>query len=68
MTTRAQRIQDLADKAKEYISKEKSRIEDAVKALESAENGRTGGSGIQESSKEEVSAVAQNDLASFLAS
>jgi len=66
MADRASRVQALADAVKDYTKKEKTRIENEVKALEAVLSGRTGGAGIQASSTKVVAAVAFNDLKSYL--
>jgi hypothetical protein len=64
--SRATRLSDLESKTKEYVKKEKTRIENEVSVLEKVLSGRTGGAGVQKFSVATVQAVAQNDLASFL--
>ena len=66
MADRASRVQALADAVKEYTGKEKTRIENEVKALEAILKGRTGGAGVQKSSTKVVEAVANNDLLAYL--
>lgn len=66
MADRDSRLQDLLNTTKDYVKKEKARIENEVKVLEEILNGRTGGSGVQKSGQAKITAVAQNDLATYL--
>jgi len=66
MSTRASRLSDLEQTAKQYIAAEKKRAENQVKVLEAVLSGRTGGAGIQKVAVTVVSAVANADLAAYL--
>lgn len=60
-------VRELRKTAKEYISKERSRLENEAASLKAILNGRTGGKGIQATSTAVVSAVAKKDIKSYLA-
>jgi hypothetical protein len=64
--SRADRLSELESKTKEYVKKEKTRIENEVQVLEAVLKGRTGGAGVQKISVTVVTAAAENDLASYL--
>lgn len=66
MANRDSRLQDLLNTTKDYVKKEKTRIENEVKVLEDILSGRTGGAGAQKSGQAKIAAVAQNDLATYL--
>lgn len=66
MASRSDRIAALQSTTKEYIRKEKERIENEVSVLEAVLRGRTGGTGIQQNGTAVVEAVAKRSLADFL--
>lgn len=66
MANRYERLELLEKTAKEYIKREKARIENEVSVLEAVLRGRTGGAGIQSKSTSTVAAVAQSDLTDYL--
>lgn len=66
MSTRSDRLQQLLSTVQDYVTKEQTRISNEVSVLQSILNGRTGGQGIQAISTQQVTAVAQADLAAFL--
>lgn len=66
MSTRLERIQELETTTFQYIVAEQTRINNEVSVLQAILNGRTGGAGIQQISKNQVASVAQNDLAGYL--
>lgn len=49
-----------------YYTSEKTRLTNEAKVLDAILNGRTAGAGIQKSSTETVSKVAESDLAAYL--
>lgn len=65
--TRNDRLQALSTAVQEYVTAEKKRIDQEVSVLQDVLNGRTGGQGIQRFSVDVADAVAQNDLAYYLA-
>lgn len=64
--SRLDRVTQLKQATLDYISKEKTRIENEVSALEAILNGRTGGAGVQQPSKQQIAAIAQSDLEGYL--
>jgi hypothetical protein len=68
MSSRASRVQDLADAVKDYTKNEKKRIDNEVKLLSAILDGRTGGKGVQKITTKVVKAVAQYDLDAYLGS
>jgi hypothetical protein len=66
MSSRLDRLKALQQTTKDYIAKEKTRIENEVSVMEAILKGRTGGAGVQAPSTTVVAAVAQNDLSDFL--
>ncbi len=67
MAARDQRLQDLLQAVQQYVQTEQQRINDEVSVLEDVLRGRTGGAGVQTSSTAVVAAVAQNNIAAYLA-
>lgn len=67
MATKNALLSDLQKTAKEYVTKEKERLENEAKVLEAVLNGRTGGKGIQAANTKVVAAVAQANLKKYLA-
>lgn len=66
MTAQLDLLKELQKTTKEYVSKEKERLENEAKMLEAILKGRTGGRGIQAVSTEVVSVVAEKDMAAYL--
>lgn len=66
MSSRKERVIALKEATHDYVDKEKKRIENEVSVLEAVLSGRTGGAGVQQPSVEHVSAVAQNDVSTYL--
>lgn len=67
MSGRVDRLQQLQQTVDDYVSKEQDRINNEVSVLQAILNGRTGGQGIQSVSTAAVAAVANSDLAQYLA-
>lgn len=67
MANRLERLSNLEKAVKEYVKKEKARIDSEVSVLEAVLEGRTGGAGAS-ISKTKIAAVALNDLSEFLRS
>jgi hypothetical protein len=59
-------LSQLKQATKEYVAKERTRLENEAKVLEAILAGRTGGRGIQAVSTTLVAAVARKDLANYL--
>lgn len=66
MSTRSQRIDALEKAVLEYTGKERTRLENEVSVLKAILSGRTGGKGLERTVTKTVSAVAYNDLNTFL--
>lgn len=64
--SRSDRLQALQKAVNEYINAEQQAISNQVSVLTAILKGRTGGKGLQASTNDVVTAVAQNDLASYL--
>ena len=64
MPNRSSRIQALADAVADYAGKEKTRIENEVKALQEILDRR--GANVQAATTRAVAAVANNDLQAYL--
>jgi len=64
MPNRASRVQALADAVADYADKEKTRIENEVKALQEILDRR--GANVQAATTRAVEAVANNDLQAYL--
>lgn len=64
MPNRSSRIQTLADAVADYAGKEKTRIENEVKALQEILDRR--GANVQAATTRAVAAVANNDLQAYL--
>ena len=65
--TRLDRLQRLQKALEDYVSSEKTRIDQEVSILQAVLNGRTGGAGIQRFSIDVADAVTQGALAYYLA-
>lgn len=63
---RSQRASALAQAVKEYVTKEKERIDKEVEILQKILDGRTGGKGLSTINLNQISAVAQKDLEAYL--
>lgn len=61
------RLDRLEKAATDYVEAEKKRIDQEVLILKAILDGRTGGAGVQRFTVGTVDAVAQNDLAFYLA-
>lgn len=66
MTVQIEMLKNLQKATKEYVKKEKKRLENEAKVLEAVLKGRTGGRGIQAVNTKVVSSVAVKDLAAYL--
>lgn len=66
MATRLEMLKKLQATTKEYVKKERTRLENEAKVLEAILKKRTGGRGIQAANTAVVSAVAQKDMDSYL--
>ena len=66
MSTRLQRLRDLQKATRDYVSKERTRLENEAQVLKDVLDGRTARRGIQALSTSVVSAAAEKDLASYL--
>jgi hypothetical protein len=67
VTARRKRVGELQAATNDYVSKEKSRLSKEADVLQKILDGRNSGSGIQALNTEVATAVAMNDLASYLA-
>lgn len=65
MSTRTDRLDALEQSVKDYVSKEKTRIDNEVQFLKDVLKGRTGGAAVSRA-VEAVSSVAYNSLTSYL--
>lgn len=59
-------LQELRKTTKEYVAKERTRLQNEAATLKAILNGRTGGKGIQAVSTAVVAAVAKKDIKSYL--
>jgi hypothetical protein len=66
MAVQINMLKDLQKTTKEYVKKEKKRLENEAQVLEAILKGRTGGRGIQAVNTKVVSSVAVKDMAAYL--
>jgi hypothetical protein len=66
VSQRQQMLEELQTAAKEYTSKERTRLKNEAEVLKAILSGRTGGAGIQKLNMEMVSAVAKQSLDAYL--
>jgi hypothetical protein len=59
-------LKDLQQATKDYVSKERTRLQNESATLEKILSGRTGGRGIQTPSVEKVTALTKLDIAAYL--
>lgn len=67
MSTRLDRLKTLQSAMQEYVDKERTRLTNEASVLDAVLKGRTGGKGIQAVNTKVGTAVAEKDLAAYLA-
>lgn len=65
-TERDQLLQDLKTTTKEYVSKERARLQNEAAVMKDILKGRTGGRGLQKTNTQVAAAVAQANLTKYL--
>jgi hypothetical protein len=63
---RDQLLQDLQKTTKEYVAKERTRLQNEAAVMKAVLKGRTGGRGLQDQNTQVAAAVAQANLSKYL--
>lgn len=64
--SRLSRLEELEASLREYVTAEKTRIENEVSSLEAILSGRTGGRGIQQRARTILASVSKASIATYL--